>query len=126
MTKRLLIEGATKRLGAYAHAVTANGMVYVSGQGPAHPDTGAVPEAFEAQVHQVFANVKQILEGAQSDISEVVKLNVYLSDLSLFDAYNRIYEEYFGHVLPARTTIGCELPNIMVEVDCVAVIRLDP
>ncbi|WIJ25813.1 RidA family protein [Devosia sp. RR2S18] len=125
MIQRLLLEGATKRAGAYAHAVVANGMVYVSGQGPGNPDTGAIPETFEAQVHQVFANVKQILEGSKSQLSDVIKLNVYLSDLETFGAYNRIYEEYFGEVLPARTTVGCSLLGFMVEVDCVAAVRAD-
>lgn len=123
MTKRLLLEGAPARAGAYAHAVVSDGLVYVSGQGPKDPRTGHLPESFDAQVQQALDNLSFILNGANSGMSEVIKLNAYLSDLSNFDTYNAIFEKNFGNTLPARTTIGCQLQGFMFEVDCVAKVR---
>jgi 2-iminobutanoate/2-iminopropanoate deaminase len=123
MTKRLLLKGAPRRAGAYAHAVVSDGLVYVSGQGPTDPQTGLLPASFEAQVQQALDNLSFILSEAESDLSEVVKLNAYLSDLAYFDAYNAVFERNFGEILPARTTIGCQLNGFMFEVDCVAKVR---
>lgn len=123
MTKRLLLEGTPARAGAYAHAVVSDGLVYVSGQGPKDPRTGLLPETFDGQVQQALDNLIFILDGANSGMSEVIKLNAYLSDLSHFDAYNAIFEKNFGDTLPARTTIGCQLHGMMFEVDCVAKVR---
>ncbi|MFC3073390.1 RidA family protein [Shinella pollutisoli] len=123
MTQRLLLEGAPPRAGAYAHAVVSDGLVYVSGQGPKDPRTGRLPESFDAQVQQALDNLAFILDGANSAMTEVIKLNAYLADLTNFDSFNAIFEKNFGGTLPARTTIGCQLHGIMFEVDCVAKVR---
>lgn len=122
MRKALIVPEAAKLGGHYSHAVIANGFVYVSGQGPANPKTGVAPDNFAEQVRQTLRNVQTILKGAGADMKDVVKVNAYLSDLTRFAEYNLIYKEFFPAEPPARTTIGCQLYGIHVEIDCVAVL----
>ncbi len=122
MRKALIVDAALKPGGHYSHAIVANGFVYVSGQGPADPKTGVAPDAFAEQVRQTLRNVQIILKGAGADMKDVVKINTYLSDLTRFPEYNTIYKEFFPTEPPARTTIGCQLFGIQVEIDCVAVL----
>jgi 2-iminobutanoate/2-iminopropanoate deaminase len=122
MRKALIVPEAAKLGGHYSHAVIANGFVYVSGQGPANPKTGIVPDNFAEQVRQTLRNVQTILKGAGADFKDVVKVNAYLGDLTRFAEYNLIYKEFFPGEPPARTTIGCQLYGIQVEIDCVAVL----
>ena len=122
MRKAVMVEGAAKAGGHYSHAVIANGFVYVSGQGPVDPATNVMPDAFAAQVRQTLRNLQSILKGAGADLKDVVKVNAYLSDITRFQEYNTIYKEFFPSEPPARTTIGCQLVGIQVEIDCVAVL----
>jgi 2-iminobutanoate/2-iminopropanoate deaminase len=123
MRKPIMVEGAAKAAGQYSHAVIANGLVFVSGQGPADPATNIVPDSFAAQVRQTIRNVQTILRGAGAELTDVVKVNTYLSDVTRFQEYNEIYREFFGESPPARTTVGSQLVGIQVEIDCVAVLR---
>jgi 2-iminobutanoate/2-iminopropanoate deaminase len=102
--------------------VVANGFVFVSGQGPADPASGVVPDGFAAQVRQTLRNVQTILKGVGVDLGNVVKVNTYLSDVTRFGEYNEIYKEFFPSEPPARTTVGSQLVGIQVEIDCVAVL----
>jgi 2-iminobutanoate/2-iminopropanoate deaminase len=120
MRKAIMVDGAAKPGGHYSHAVIANGFVYVAGQGPVDPATGVMPDAFAAQVRQTLRNLQTILKGAGADLKDVVKVNAYLSDITRFQEYNTIYKEFFPSEPPARTTIGCQLVGIQVEIDCVA------
>jgi 2-iminobutanoate/2-iminopropanoate deaminase len=122
MRKAIMVDGAAKPGGHYSHAVIANGFVYVAGQGPVDPATGVMPDAFAAQVRQTLRNLQAILKGAGADLKDVVKVNAYLSDITRFQEYNTIYKEFFASEPPARTTIGCQLVGIQVEIDCVAVL----
>jgi 2-iminobutanoate/2-iminopropanoate deaminase len=122
MRKAIMVEGAVKAAGHYSHAVIANGFVYISGQGPADPATGVMPDGFAAQVRQTLRNVQIILEGAGADLRDVVKVNTYLSDVTRFAEYDALYREFFGNEPPARTTVGSQLVGIQVEIDCVAVL----
>lgn len=74
---------------------------------------------------QTFENLKVILEAVGSDLVNVVKVNAYLTDLTRFARFNEVYVEFFGAGPPARTTVGADLLGILVEVDCVAVVRAD-
>ena len=118
----IFADQAVKPAGHYSHAIIANGFVYVSGQGPHHPQTGEMPADFAGEVRQTLRNLEIILQAAGSDLAHVVKINSYLSDLKYFSEYNEIYKEFFPGSPPARTTIGCALNNIQVEIDCVAVL----
>lgn len=120
MRKAVMVDGAAKAGGHYSHAIVANGFVYVSGQGPVDPATNVMPDAFAAQVRQTLRNLQTILKGAGADLKDVVKVNAYLSDITRFQEYNSIYKEFFPSEPPARTTIGCQLVGIQVEIDCVA------
>jgi 2-iminobutanoate/2-iminopropanoate deaminase len=120
MRKAIMVDGAAKPGGHYSHAVIANGFVYVAGQGPVDPATNVMPDNFAAQVRQTLRNVQAILKGAGADLQDVVKVNAYLSDITRFQEYNTIYKEFFPSEPPARTTIGCQLVGIQVEIDCVA------
>jgi 2-iminobutanoate/2-iminopropanoate deaminase len=123
MRKAINIEGAVSPAGQYSHAVIANGFVFVSGQGPADPATNVVPDRFADQVRQTIRNLRIILQGAGADLSDVVKVNTYLSDVTRFREYNEIYKEFFPEGPPARTTVGCQLVGIQVEIDCIAVLH---
>ena len=115
--------GAPEPAGPYSHAVVANGFVYVSGQGPVNPETGSIPDGFEEQGRQTFENLGTILEAAGSGLDGVVKVNAYLTDLTRFGRFNEVYRVFFAQDPPARTTVGADLLGILVEVDCVAVVR---
>jgi len=120
MRKAHIVEGAAKPAGQYSHAVTANGFVYVSGQGPVDPKTGIMSDNFAEQIRQTIRNVETILKGVGASLNDVVKINAYLADLTRFKEYNEVYTEFFQVAPPARTTIGCQLHGIHVEIDCVA------
>jgi 2-iminobutanoate/2-iminopropanoate deaminase len=122
MRKAHIVEGAAKPAGQYSHAITANGFAYVSGQGPVDPATGVMSDNFADQVRQTIRNVETILKGVGASLNDVVKINAYLADLTRFKEYNEIYTEFFKTAPPARTTIGCQLHGIHVEIDCVAVL----
>ena len=86
---------AAKPVGAYVHAKEAGDLVFLSGVGPRHPDTDAIPEGIEAQTHAVFSNVMAILEAAGLTMSNVVDIMVFLTDMKNdFQKFNAIYAEY--------------------------------
>jgi 2-iminobutanoate/2-iminopropanoate deaminase len=114
---------APEPAGPYSHAVVAGGFVYISGQGPVFPETGEMPDSFEEQVRQTLNNVKSILEAAGSDLDHVVKVNAYITDLTGFSEFNAVYKEFFEQDPPARTTVATALLGILVEVDCVAIVK---
>jgi 2-iminobutanoate/2-iminopropanoate deaminase len=117
------IPGAVDPIGPYSHAVTANGFVFISGQGPLNPRTGEVAEQFTLQVHQTLENIRKILRGVDLDMQDVVKVQVFLSDLANFSAFNEVYREYFPYDYPVRTTVGAQLLDILVEIDCIAALE---
>src|SRR5437016_4640024 len=97
---------APAAIGSYSQAVRAGNMLYLSGQIPLHPETQAlVSEDISAQINQVFENIKMVVESAGVTLDAVVKLTVYLIDLSHIGLVNDIMAEYFQKPFPARTTI---------------------
>ncbi len=122
MRKTVMADKGPAPAGPYSHAVVANGFVFISGQGPVNPETGAMPDAFADQVRQTFKNVQTILEAAGSSLENVVKVNAYLTDLTRFVEFNDVYKEFFQDDPPARTTVATALLGILVEVDCIAAI----
>jgi 2-iminobutanoate/2-iminopropanoate deaminase len=123
MRQAVMVSDAAKPGGHYSHAVIANEMVYVSGQVPRDPVTGLVPDGFADQVRLAIRNVERILRGVGLDLSDAVKITGYLTDIARFKEYNDIYREFFPTEPPARTTIGCQLVGVQVEIDCIAVRR---
>lgn len=124
MTERLPIfaKDGAKPAGQYSHAIVANGFVFVSGQAGRHPQTGQLPSDFADEVRQAIRNMEIILKAAGSDLAHTVRVTAYLTDLGNFKLYNDIYKEFFPDQPPARTTIGCQLNGIQVEIDCIAVL----
>ncbi|WP_299257573.1 RidA family protein [uncultured Kushneria sp.] len=104
---------APKAIGPYSQAVKAGNTVYLSGQIPLDPDTmEMVSEDIEAQAHQVFRNMKAVCEEAAGTLADIVKLNLYLTDLSHFARVNAVMEQYFQPPYPARAAVGVkELPK---------------
>lgn len=106
--------------GAYSQALRAGDFIFVAGTVPRHPQTGEVPSSIEEQTALTLENIKAILEAGGATLDQVVKSTVHLSDLSLFEAFNKVYSTYFNDPKPVRTTVGSQLNNILVEIDVVA------
>lgn len=114
---------APAAVGPYSHAVKHGELLFLSGQAPLHPKTGTVVEGgIEAQTRQVLANLEAVLTASGATFDDVVKANIFLTDLDDFRAVNAIYAEKFTEPYPARTTIGVAgLPlGITVEIELVA------
>ncbi len=122
MRKTVMADKGPAPAGPYSHAVVASGFVFISGQGPVNPETGAMPDAFADQVRQTLRNVQTILEAAGSSLDDEVKVNAYVTDLTRFSEFNDVYKEFFQDDPPARTTVATALLGILVEVDCIAAI----
>ncbi len=91
--------------GHYSPALEHNGTLYVSGQVPVDPDSGKVPEGIEEQTRLVFAKIRLILEESGSSLDRVLQARIYLTDINLWDAVNRVYAEIFGDHKPARCVV---------------------
>ncbi len=110
-------------LGPYSHAVWSGKQLFLSGQTPVDPKTGALVEGnVEAQTHRAFDNLQLVLEDAGLSMDDVVKCNVYLTDMANFGAMNAAYKSRFTAPYPARTTVAVAgLPlNAQVEIELVA------
>jgi reactive intermediate/imine deaminase len=111
---------APQAIGTYSQAIRAGSTVYLSGQIPLDPATGElVTGDMEAQVRRVFDNLLAVAQAAGGDLSHVVKLTVYLTDLAHFALVNRVMAEYFSQPYPARAAVGvAALPRgAAVEMD---------
>ena len=109
--------------GPYAQAVIHDGLIYVSGQGAADPETNQLRlGTVEEEAELALQNLKIILEEAGSSLQNTLKITVYLLDMEEFPRFNVIYRKYFGENLPARTCIQVAgLPfEMRVEIDAIA------
>jgi 2-iminobutanoate/2-iminopropanoate deaminase len=106
--------------GPYSHAVSAGGLVFLSGQRPVDPATGELVEGIVAQSQQVLANLATVLQTCGCTLADVVKVQVHLADISDFARFNEVYTEFFQAPYAARTTVGSALRGILVEIDVVA------
>jgi 2-iminobutanoate/2-iminopropanoate deaminase len=115
------VQGTTPA-GAYSPGVIAEGrFLYVSGQGPLR-DGAVVNGTIEEETRLVMENLGAVLAAAGASYADIVRCGVFLADLDDFAAMNNVYSSYFEEPLPARTTVGAHLPEIKVEIDCVAVL----
>ena len=125
MSKEIIATSAAPQaIGTYSQAVKAGNTVYLSGQIGLDPETMALVEGIEAQIHRVFANLKAVAEAAGGGLGDVVKLNVFLTDLGHFAKVNEIMAQYFVQPYPARAAVGvASLPRgALVEADGVMVL----
>ncbi|MEQ1738985.1 MAG: RidA family protein [Methyloglobulus sp.] len=127
MNKEIInTELAPQAIGTYSQAVKVGNTIYLSGQIPLVPATMQLVEGdISAQITQVFNNLKAVAEAASGSLSDIVKLNVYLTDLAHFPIVNEIMGRYFQAPYPARAAIGvAALPKAaQVEMDAIMVIN---
>lgn len=116
---------APSPVGPYNQAIMANGTLYVSGQIPINPETGElVSSTIEEETHQVFSNLKAILDKAELSFENVVKCSVFVSDMNQYSAINAVYAEYFREsTAPARELVEvANLPKFVnIEISLIAV-----
>ena len=131
MKKHIISTGkAPAAVGTYSQAVVVTGgaTIYLSGQIPLVPETmEVVGGGIENEIHQVFKNLTAVCQEAGGDLSNIVKLNIFLTDLNNFAVLNEIMATYFDQPYPARAAIGVnELPKgVSVEMDGVMVMNSD-
>lgn len=127
MTNKAIIstDKAPAAIGTYSQAVKVNNTVYLSGQIPLIPETMAMVQGdFRAEATQVFRNLSAVCEAADGSLADIVKLNLYLTDLSNFPIVNEVMAEFFQQPYPARAAVGVkELPKgAQVEAEAVMVL----
>ena len=123
MIKQISTDKAPAAIGPYSQALDFGNMVFVSGQIPVDPQTGAMPESVEAQAKQALTNLKNVLTAAGLGMESVVKTVVFLKDLADFAVVNGIYESFFKAPFPARSCVAvAEIPKgAKLEIECIAV-----
>jgi reactive intermediate/imine deaminase len=121
MSNKFVIQtpDAPAAIGTYSQAVRVDNTVYLSGQIGLDPNTMLLVEGIEAQIHRVFQNLRAVADAAGSSLDDVVKLNIYLTDLAHFGKVNEIMATYFHQPYPARAAVGvASLPRgALVEAD---------
>jgi reactive intermediate/imine deaminase len=120
MTKQIIESPkAPKAIGTYSQAIKKNNIVFLSGQIGLNPETMEMVEGIEAQIHQVFTNLMEVISAAGASKADIVKLNIYLTDLKYFSLVNEIMENYLDAPFPARAALGVsQLPkDALVEAD---------
>jgi 2-iminobutanoate/2-iminopropanoate deaminase len=125
-TAKLAIQHSTKTTdtGAYSSGILCDGWLYVSGHASIDLLTGEViGETIEEQTHETLRLIEQLIIVAGGDRSHIVKCSVHLADINDFDRFNQAYSQFFERcILPARTTVGSQLPKIKIEIDAIAYI----
>jgi 2-iminobutanoate/2-iminopropanoate deaminase len=108
-------------VGAYSPAARAGGFVFVSGQVPRDPVTGAlVGDDIESQTKQVIAHVQRALAAAGASLADVVSVTVYLADIDDWGRFNDAYKQLMPSPYPTRTALGANLRDILVEISAIA------
>jgi reactive intermediate/imine deaminase len=124
--QRIQTAKAPKAIGSYSQAIRTGETVYLSGQIPLDPATMKVVDGpIEKQIERVFENLKAVAEAAGGSLAEIVKLNVYLEDLSHFPHVNEVMARYFSEPYPARAAVGVAALPLGVPVEMDAILTLD-
>jgi len=127
MNKNIVITNdAPKAIGTYSQAIVSNGFIFTSGQICIDPKTNKLNNKnFSIEINQVFTNINCILNKTGSNLDNVVKCTVYLSNLEYYEKLNRAFENLFGSNPPARSVVEVSrLPkDVNVEIDAIAVIE---
>ncbi|MEG1732555.1 MAG: RidA family protein [Longicatena sp.] len=122
--KAIKPEKAPKALGPYSPAVKLGDFVYLSGQIPLNPETGAVEgNSIEEQTHQVMKNIEVVLSEMGLGFKHIVKTTIFMSDLAEFDQLNEVYGSYLEEPYPARSCVQvARLPkDVKVEIECIVI-----
>ena len=121
----ILTPNAPKPSGHYSQAVVHNNIVYVSGQLPVDPETGEKRlGSIEEQTEQALRNLSAILQAAGSDLNQVIKTTIYISDIELWGRVNEVYSKFFGEHRPARVVVPTKDLHFgfQIEIEAVGVV----
>lgn len=115
-------EKAPAAIGPYSQGLDLGSLVFVSGQLPVDPATGAMPQTIEEQAKQSLTNIKHILESDGLTMANVVKTVIFLADLADFAAVNAVYETFFEKPFPTRSCVQVTaIPKgAKIEIECIA------
>lgn len=121
-------DNAPRPVGPYSQAIVAGGFVFVSGQIPIDPATGKlIKDDFREAARRAILNLKAVLEAAGSTLDDVVKVTVYIRDITKFKEFNEVYSEFFRGTPPARAVV--EVSNLPlgadVEIEAIALVRME-
>ncbi|AST93978.1 MULTISPECIES: RidA family protein [Sutcliffiella] len=116
---------APQAIGPYSQGVVVNNMFYSSGQIPLKPNGELMDGNVQEQTHQVFHNLKAVLEAAGASLDTVVKATVFIKNMDDFQAINEVYGEYFHSHKPARSCVEvARLPkDVLIEIEVIALIK---
>ena len=124
MDKQIIrTQDAPQPIGPYSQATMVDGFLFVSGQGAIDPTSGqVVGSEIEAQTRQTLTNVRNIVEASGLSLLDVVKVSIFLRDMSDFKKMNEVYKTFFTQNPPSRTTVetNLPLPNMLIEIDAIA------
>ncbi|MCX8034966.1 MAG: RidA family protein [Candidatus Dojkabacteria bacterium] len=112
-------------VGPYSQAIVVDNFIFCSGQIGLDPNTNRLVEGLENQFHQIMQNIRSILEEAGTSLDKVVKVTIFITDISKFSMVNELYSQYFSDHKPARSTVEVSnLPkNALIEIEVLAVIN---
>ena len=123
--KTVTAEGAPHAVGPYTHAVVSNGLVFCSGQVPLDPNTGKLVEGtIGEQTRQCMQNLSVVAAAAGAQLSDAVRMGIYVTDMGTFKDVNEAYGSYFETDPPARSTIAVSALPLGAQVEIDAVIAL--
>ena len=127
MSKKIIFtEEAPKALGPYSQGVVAGNTLYISGQIPLNPKTEIlVSGSIAEQAEQVISNLESICSAANASLSDIVKLNIYLTDLANFAKVNQVMQDRFSEPYPARATVQVSALPLNVEIEMDAIVYLN-
>jgi len=122
--KEIKTDKAPSAIGPYSQALKVGDFIFVSGQIPLIPGTSIIPEGIEAQTERALENVKAVLESEGADMSDIVEVTVFLTDMNDFQAMNKVYAGFFSEPYPVRAAVqAAALPkNVLVEIKVTAVV----
>ena len=120
--RRAIVPADASARRTFSPGIMSGDFLHVSGHLGSDPSTRRMPDGIGAQTHQTLANIENVLAAADMDLSHVVRVNVFLTDMSTFREMNEAYLEFFPNDPPARITVGCAglALGAAVEIDCIA------
>ena len=124
MRKVIRTSDAPPPRGVYSQGIVSDGFLFVAGQIPVNPRTNQIEFGdIKSETRLALRNLRSILEAGGSSLRDVVRIGVFLADINDSAGMNEVFREFFPEDPPARTTVGCALPKIKVEIDCIARVR---
>ena len=118
-------DDAPASIGPYSQGIVDNNRIFISGQGPIDPDTGAVVSTdIREQTERTLKNIANVLRSADSSLDEVMKATVFVTDMSSYDAVNKTYDDFLSEPYPARSVVEVsDLPvDIGIEIEAIAAV----